>query len=153
MKARHYSNSQNLVISFEHSWFLAKKLSNFVSLSWKLHNRECHIVEVALKPTVLSSYFDVAGTARIFFLKSLKVSQIELNFFKVKMWMKLQTKKARNPQICTKINVRAVYFLCCNCKDVNQRHGSKSFSPANYDSQCGWIYYKNAIEFGLTLQL
>ena len=44
MTARHYSNSQNLVISFEYSWFLAKNLSNFVSLPWKLHNRKCHIV-------------------------------------------------------------------------------------------------------------
>ena len=29
MTARHYSNSQNLVISFEYSWFLAKNLSKF----------------------------------------------------------------------------------------------------------------------------
>ena len=42
MTARHYSNSQNLVISLEYSWFLAKNLSNFVSLPWKLHNRKCH---------------------------------------------------------------------------------------------------------------
>ena len=42
LKAPHYSNFQNLVISFEYSWFLAKNLSNFVSLPWKLHNRECH---------------------------------------------------------------------------------------------------------------
>ena len=42
LTAPHYSNFQNLVISFEYSWFLAKNLSNFVSLSWKLHNRECH---------------------------------------------------------------------------------------------------------------
>ena len=42
MTARHYSNSQNLVISFEYSWFLAKNLPNFVSLPWKLHNRKCH---------------------------------------------------------------------------------------------------------------
>ena len=39
---RHYSNSQNLVISFEYSWFLAKNLSNFVPLPWKLHNQYCH---------------------------------------------------------------------------------------------------------------
>ena len=42
LTAPHYSNFQNLVISFEYSWFLAKSLSNFVSLPWKLHNRECH---------------------------------------------------------------------------------------------------------------
>ena len=42
LTAPHYSNFQNLVISFEYSWFLAKNLSNFVSLPWKLHNRECH---------------------------------------------------------------------------------------------------------------
>ena len=42
LTAPHYSNFQNLVISFEYGWFLAKNLSNFVSLPWKLHNRECH---------------------------------------------------------------------------------------------------------------
>ena len=42
MTARHYSNFHNLVISFDFSWFLAKNLSNFVSLPWKLHNRYCH---------------------------------------------------------------------------------------------------------------
>ena len=44
LTAPHYSNFQNLVISFEYSWFLAKNLSNFVSLPWKLHNRECHTI-------------------------------------------------------------------------------------------------------------
>ena len=39
----HYSNSPNLVISFEYSWFLAKNLVNFLSLPWKLHNWKCHI--------------------------------------------------------------------------------------------------------------
>ena len=38
----HYSNSQNSIISFVYSWFLAKNLSNFVSFPWKLHNRYCH---------------------------------------------------------------------------------------------------------------
>ena len=42
MTARHYSNSQNSIFSFDYSWFLAKNLSNFVSLSWKLYNRYCH---------------------------------------------------------------------------------------------------------------
>ena len=42
MTARQYSNSQNSIISFDFSWFLAKNLSNFVSLPWKLHNRYCH---------------------------------------------------------------------------------------------------------------
>ena len=42
LTAPHYSNFQNLGISFEYSWFLAETLSNFVSLPWKLHNRECH---------------------------------------------------------------------------------------------------------------
>ena len=42
LTARHYSNFQNLVTSFEYSWFLAKNLSNFVFLLWKLHNRKCH---------------------------------------------------------------------------------------------------------------
>ena len=30
------------IILFDYSWFLAKNLSNFVSLPWKLHNRYCH---------------------------------------------------------------------------------------------------------------
>ena len=42
LTAPHYSNFQNLVISFEYSWSLANNLSNFVSLPWKLHDRECH---------------------------------------------------------------------------------------------------------------
>ena len=41
LTAPHYSNFQNLGISFEYSWFSAN-LSNFVSLPWTLHNRECH---------------------------------------------------------------------------------------------------------------
>ena len=42
LTAPHYSNFQNFLISFEYSWFLAKNLSNFVSLPWKLQNRYCH---------------------------------------------------------------------------------------------------------------
>ena len=45
MTARHYSNYQNLIISIDYSWFLAKTLSNFLSLPWKLHNRHCHNYE------------------------------------------------------------------------------------------------------------
>ena len=42
LTARHYSNSPSLVTSFHYNWFLAKNLSRFVSLLWKLHNRYCH---------------------------------------------------------------------------------------------------------------
>ena len=42
LTAPHYTNSQNSMITFDYSWFLAKNLSNFVSLPWKLHNRYCH---------------------------------------------------------------------------------------------------------------
>ena len=45
LKVCHYSNSPNLVISFDYTSFLAKKLSNFVSLPWKLHNRYYHTKE------------------------------------------------------------------------------------------------------------
>ena len=45
LTARHYSNSQNSIVSFDYSWFLAKNLSNFVSLSWKLHNQYWHNVK------------------------------------------------------------------------------------------------------------
>ena len=41
----HYTNLQNSMISFDYSWFLAKNLSNFVSLPWKLHNSYCHIAQ------------------------------------------------------------------------------------------------------------
>jgi hypothetical protein len=41
----HYTNSQNSMISFDYSSFLANNLSNFVSLPWKLHNRYCHSPE------------------------------------------------------------------------------------------------------------
>ena len=40
----HWMETQNLVISFNYSWFLAKNFSNFVSLAWKLHNRYCHYI-------------------------------------------------------------------------------------------------------------
>ena len=46
MTALHYSNSPILVISVDYRWFLAKNLSNFVSLPWKLHNRYCHISSI-----------------------------------------------------------------------------------------------------------
>ena len=45
MTARHYSNSQNSIISFDFRWFLAKNLSNFVFLPWKLHNQYCHMIK------------------------------------------------------------------------------------------------------------
>ena len=37
-----YTNLQTSMFSIDNSWFLAKNLSNFVSLAWKLHNRYCH---------------------------------------------------------------------------------------------------------------
>ena len=48
LTAPHYSNFQNLVISLKYSWFLAKNLSYFVSLPWKLHNREWHNINAPL---------------------------------------------------------------------------------------------------------
>ena len=35
------------MISFNYNWFLAKTLSNFVSLPWKLHNQFCHTNRIA----------------------------------------------------------------------------------------------------------
>ena len=35
------SNSQSSIISFDYSWFLAKKLSTFLSLTWKRPSRYC----------------------------------------------------------------------------------------------------------------
>ena len=49
LTAPHYSNFQNLVISFEYSWFLAKNLTNFVSLHWKLHNRYCNTWDILIR--------------------------------------------------------------------------------------------------------
>ena len=45
MTNRHRMKTLNLVISFDYSWFLAKNLSSFVPLPWKLHNRYCHNLE------------------------------------------------------------------------------------------------------------
>ena len=47
--------SQNLTISFDYSWSLAKILSNFVSLPWKLHNRYCHTVDQTIDKIEVSS--------------------------------------------------------------------------------------------------
>ena len=44
------------MISFDYSWFLAKNLSNFVSLPWKFHNPYCH------------KYTKVSGAFFIFFI-------------------------------------------------------------------------------------
>ena len=49
LTAPHYSNFQNLVISFEYSGSLAKNLSNFVSLPWKLLNRYCHAWDILIR--------------------------------------------------------------------------------------------------------
>ena len=45
------------MISFDYSWFLAKKLSNFVSLPWKLHNRYCHIMYTTCNELVVFLYW------------------------------------------------------------------------------------------------
>jgi len=44
LTAHQFSNSQNSMNSFYYSWFLAKNLSNFVSLSCKLNNPYYHSV-------------------------------------------------------------------------------------------------------------
>ena len=51
----HCTNSQHLTISFDYSWFLAKILSNFLSLPWKLHNRYCHTVDQTIDKIEVSS--------------------------------------------------------------------------------------------------
>ena len=43
----HYTNSQNSMFLFDYTWCLAKTLSNFVSLPWKLHNQFCHTNRIA----------------------------------------------------------------------------------------------------------
>ena len=40
--ARHWSKTQNSIISFGVCWFLCKTLSNFVPPDWKLYNLYCH---------------------------------------------------------------------------------------------------------------
>ena len=45
--ATKYSNSPNLVISFDYWWFLPKTfLILYPFLPWKLHNRYCHISSI-----------------------------------------------------------------------------------------------------------
>ena len=69
MTARHYSNSQNSIISFDYSWFLAKNLSNVVSLAWKLHNRYRHNYDKCPK-----------NREQAFFFKNCAHSQAKLLF-------------------------------------------------------------------------
>ena len=45
----HHTNSWNSMISFDYSWSLAKNLSNFISLLWKLHNRYCRTFNITLE--------------------------------------------------------------------------------------------------------
>ena len=71
-----YSNSPNLVILFDCNWFLAKNLSNFVSLPWKLHNRYCHTLEAFYSLT--SAFSQVTNINRYI------TKQINLNFF---LWL------------------------------------------------------------------
>ena len=47
---------QDSMTSFDYSWFIAKNLSNFVSLPWKLHNRYCH----TLKALAAGSWHSIA---------------------------------------------------------------------------------------------
>ena len=42
LKNCHQMETQNLVISFDYSWFLGKNLYNFIPPVWKLHNPYCH---------------------------------------------------------------------------------------------------------------
>ena len=41
----HYTNSQKFNSFLWECWFVAKDIYNFVSVSWKLHNRYCHNVQ------------------------------------------------------------------------------------------------------------
>ena len=68
LTAPHYSNFQNLAISFEYSWFLAKNLTNFVSLPWKLHNQKCHNVGMYL---VSNKYFSLNAKSEVQILDEL----------------------------------------------------------------------------------
>ena len=48
------TNSWNSIISFGYVyWLIANKLSNFVSLLWKLHNRCCHILPACIQTCYL----------------------------------------------------------------------------------------------------
>ena len=50
---------KNSKISFDYSWFIAKKLSNFVSLLWKLLNRYCHNEGYSWVPSNASCIEDI----------------------------------------------------------------------------------------------
>ena len=67
LTGRHYSNSPNLVISFDNSWFSPKILSIFESFLCKLHNRYCHILRkthvlVVTPPIFLSKTANFVAT-------------------------------------------------------------------------------------------
>ena len=59
MTAHHYFNSQNSIILFDCSWFLAKNLSDFESFPWKLHNQYCHFAIAYLNPPVSKTWFSL----------------------------------------------------------------------------------------------
>ena len=95
MTARHYSNSQNLVISFEYGWFLAKNLSNFVSLPWKLHNRKCHNEQHTDSASFLKSHLNFCSSiiSRVYFFSNsreiMDAKKILYNFrnFLIPLWV------------------------------------------------------------------
>ena len=59
-------------ISFDYSWFLAKNLSNFVSLPWKLHNQYCHNRDGRAKNlSVMNTKISKLGTESTTLLKNL----------------------------------------------------------------------------------
>ena len=87
LTAPHYSNFQNLVISFEYSWFLAKSHFNFVSLPWKLHNRECHNTYSLLSSNCTQLLLCIKCAKRLLLLK--KVGEplcVEMGFTRIFLW-------------------------------------------------------------------
>ena len=54
-----FSNSQNSIILFDCSWYLANNLSNFGSLPWKVHNQYCHIAIAYLNPPVSKTWLSL----------------------------------------------------------------------------------------------
>ena len=128
----HYTNLQNSMISFDYSWFLAKNLSNFVSLSWKLHNRYCHNLHLYKYCTwaatlialpALSGAYLISFMTHSMYVITLKYDVRTLFAFK---WMQMYS-----PLVQVQIKICNSCFRLCNImlKSVLKEHQTFNKMP------------------------
>ena len=114
MTARHNSNSQNSIISFDYSWFLAKKLSNFVSLPWKLHNQYCHNLHLCKYCTWAATLIALPALSGAYLI-SLMTHKV-CNYFEIWRQDKLfaQVNADEFPLVQVQIKICNSIFRLCN---------------------------------------